>query len=401
MKTDNNVQQNVIVIDSKDQLCVPFFFDGAKQWKAYLGDILNQGECGACYAFATTSVLQDRYHMFTDNILKPILNPLEALVCHPTDLTKLEHRLLQFDSDFRKESENKTQFSACRGGSLSEIARFLYRLGAVESSCIKQSSIQNYIDQNNRLPICNNLTSQRQTCANVTQVKKYWPILDFYVVSESNNLIEIGEKMKYDICHNGPMIAGFKMYQDFIDDYDGTTVYIPNSNQSFVFGHAIKIIGWGTTIQNGVSIDYWQCVNSWGSNWGLNGLFKLQRANLLLETEFNHISVIPQVPGILRYFRFFERKTDVDELDQNLRRINNVNPFTLLSEEGTKYSLENNIPISLVFNQLSYPITTKFCCTKILKLNQTIFILLSIILSCFLIFWILFYFLKKKYIQIK
>ena len=37
--------------------------------------------------------------------------------------------------------------------------------------------------------------------------------------------------------------------------------------------HAIKIIGWG--VENGS--DYWLCANSWGTDWGLQGYFKIKQ----------------------------------------------------------------------------------------------------------------------------
>lgn len=35
----------------------------------------------------------------------------------------------------------------------------------------------------------------------------------------------------------------------------------------------MKLIGWG--VEHGV--DYWLLVNSWGTSWGDNGLFKIRR----------------------------------------------------------------------------------------------------------------------------
>ena len=36
-------------------------------------------------------------------------------------------------------------------------------------------------------------------------------------------------------------------------------------------GHAVKLLGWGT--ENG--LDYWLCANSWNTNWGESGYFKM------------------------------------------------------------------------------------------------------------------------------
>jgi len=39
--------------------------------------------------------------------------------------------------------------------------------------------------------------------------------------------------------------------------------------------HAVKIIGWGIE----ESVHYWLCVNSWNTEWGDNGYFKMLRGN--------------------------------------------------------------------------------------------------------------------------
>jgi len=50
-------------------------------------------------------------------------------------------------------------------------------------------------------------------------------------------------------------------------------VYEKTLNSNFVKWQYVKLIGWG--VENGV--DYWLMVNSWGYEWGQNGLFKIKR----------------------------------------------------------------------------------------------------------------------------
>lgn len=38
-------------------------------------------------------------------------------------------------------------------------------------------------------------------------------------------------------------------------------------------GHAVKILGWG--VEEGTP--YWLCANSWNSDWGDKGFFKILR----------------------------------------------------------------------------------------------------------------------------
>ncbi|PIC25506.1 hypothetical protein B9Z55_018410 [Caenorhabditis nigoni] len=73
-----------------------------------------------------------------------------------------------------------------------------------------------------------------------------------------------------EIMTNGPVEGAFTMYEDIYKYKSG--VYRHTAGK-LLGGHAIKIIGWGT--QNG--IPYWLIANSWGTNWGENGFFKMRR----------------------------------------------------------------------------------------------------------------------------
>ena len=73
-----------------------------------------------------------------------------------------------------------------------------------------------------------------------------------------------------DIMTYGPVEAAFTVYADFPSYKSG--VY-KHTNGQALGGHAIKIIGWGT--ENGE--DYWLVNNSWNSDWGDNGTFKILR----------------------------------------------------------------------------------------------------------------------------
>ena len=40
-------------------------------------------------------------------------------------------------------------------------------------------------------------------------------------------------------------------------------------------GHAVKILGWG----NEDGKDYWLCANSWNTDWGMEGFFKIKQGD--------------------------------------------------------------------------------------------------------------------------
>jgi len=56
-------------------------------------------------------------------------------------------------------------------------------------------------------------------------------------------------------------------------------------------GHSVKLIGWGE--ENGVL--YWLMVNSWGEQWGANGLFKIRRGTNECGVEGSPTAGVPLV----------------------------------------------------------------------------------------------------------
>ncbi|EPB68440.1 papain family cysteine protease [Ancylostoma ceylanicum] len=73
-----------------------------------------------------------------------------------------------------------------------------------------------------------------------------------------------------DIMKNGPVVAAFTVYSDFMQYKSGIYKHTVGGEEG---GHAVKIIGWGS--ENGVP--YWIIANSWNSDWGEDGFFRMIR----------------------------------------------------------------------------------------------------------------------------
>ena len=342
--------------------------------------------------------------MYTDNKVKPLLNPLWAIMCNTIDITKQERQLLRVDSELRKSKDSLAKYTACKGGTLYEIVRYYYRAGAVVDSCVSIESLQSHIDQNGELPLCSDVSgTTRNRCSDPRKAVRRWPILDFYIVSRSNNLLTIANYMKYDICSRGPLVAGFNMFPDFLDEYDGKSIYKPKKNQSSLGGHAIKIVGWGRDGDQ----DYWICANSWGIEWGENGYYRMAMADELLETELNHLSIVPQVPGILKHFKLSRSASAAREVDTELRNATNINPFTFYDKRTTNMIKEGELDGSLrsIFSQLDYELNP-----NVFQMNRqepsiwndptgkivTVTLIIGAVCGLLLIFLRLFVFNKKK-----
>ncbi|KHJ89258.1 hypothetical protein OESDEN_10921 [Oesophagostomum dentatum] len=68
-----------------------------------------------------------------------------------------------------------------------------------------------------------------------------------------------------DIMTNGPVGAGFIVFEDFV--YYKGGIYVHTAGD-FAGLHAVKVLGWGS--ENGSP--YWLVANSWSTDWGENDL---------------------------------------------------------------------------------------------------------------------------------
>ena len=86
-----------------------------------------------------------------------------------------------------------------------------------------------------------------------------------------------------------------EIYDNFLNDYDGKSIYMgPTPDSKPQGGHAIRIVGWDKT----GDIEYWVVANSWGSSWGRNGYFHMKMGIPECQLEKNVYGLIPDIPGI-------------------------------------------------------------------------------------------------------
>ncbi|XP_077096059.1 cathepsin B isoform X2 [Siphateles boraxobius] len=89
-----------------------------------------------------------------------------------------------------------------------------------------------------------------------------------------------------ELFKNGPVEAAFTVYEDFLLYKSGVYQHLSGSALG---GHAIKILGWGE--EN--SVPYWLAANSWNTDWGDNGFFKILRGEDHCGIESEIVAGIP------------------------------------------------------------------------------------------------------------
>jgi cathepsin B len=100
------------------------------------------------------------------------------------------------------------------------------------------------------------------------------------------------QSIQNELYTNGPLEVAFEVYEDFLN-YDGG-IYTHQGGK-LGGGHAVKLLGWGE--ENG--IPYWIVANSWNTDWGEDGFFRILRGKDECGIESG---VVGGLPNISRYY---------------------------------------------------------------------------------------------------
>jgi cathepsin B len=205
---------------------VPTDFDARTKWPDLIHPIRDQQHCGSCWAFSASEVLSDRVAIATGK-KSPVLSAEDMVSCDRGDM-------------------------GCQGGRLANAWSYLKETGIVTDTCFP------YTAGDGTAPQCVTKCADSET---FTRTK----VQDAYAINGVAN-------MQKEIMTKGPIQVAFTVYKSFMSYKTGVYQkhwyeFLPEG------GHAVKIVGWGT--ESGT--DYWLVANSWNTNWGLDGYFKIRR----------------------------------------------------------------------------------------------------------------------------
>ena len=202
------------------------FFNAYTNWPSSRIPVRDQGSCGSCWAMSSTEVLGSRARIrgvHVDLSAEPLIKwCLRGLKSPNPDM-----------------NANNT----CDGSDLETPWRFLSEIGSV-----------------NMTPHTPFNCATGNTWYRATAHRSY-------EISTSSNLQTNIAKIKHELMTNGPVQAAFDVYEDFMNYTSGVYARNPSPSNSYLGGHAIMVIGWEGNA--------WICQNSWSSEWGEAGLFRI------------------------------------------------------------------------------------------------------------------------------
>jgi cathepsin B len=253
-------QHNLEIRDPTPVAAPPDAFDSRTQWGSMcpsVNEIRDQSNCGSCWAFGAAEAATDRYCIETSGAKKQHFSAEDVLSCC------------------------KTCGSGCNGGYPSSAWQWIVSTGVVSggnyndfSLCVAyELQTCDHHTTGQYVPCTSLPTYQTPPCQlhcddNTTYSTSY--SADKSKFATSYGVSSVVANIQTEIMTNGPVEASFSVYADFESYVSGVYVH---TTGSYLGGHAVKIIGWGTD----GSTPYWTVANSWNTDWGEKGFFRIIR----------------------------------------------------------------------------------------------------------------------------
>uniref|UniRef100_A0AC34REF7 Peptidase C1A papain C-terminal domain-containing protein n=1 Tax=Panagrolaimus sp. JU765 TaxID=591449 RepID=A0AC34REF7_9BILA len=236
---------------------IPTEFDSRKNWPECqsLRQIRDQSSCGSCWAFGAVEAMSDRICIASKGRLQVSLSADDLLSCC---------RSCGF---------------GCNGGDPLAAWRYWVKDGIVTGSNYTEKQgckpypfppCEHHSNRTHFQP-CKHDLYPTPKCEKTCQdgYDKSYKADKFYgktAYSVQNSV----EAIQKELMTHGPMEVAFEVYEDFLNYQGG--IYVHQGGK-LGGGHAVKLVGWGE--ESGVP--YWIVANSWNTDWGEDGFFRILR----------------------------------------------------------------------------------------------------------------------------
>ena len=230
--------------------------------KSIIGHVRDQSACGSCWAFASTSTFNDRRCLVYND--QTLYSPEDTLSC----CSGLKCGLSQ----------------GCNGGQPTSAWKWFVSTGVTTGGDFKDMDTGNTCNPypfascthhpvDDSVPTCPVDEYQTPKCTRTCLDTKYpTNYADDKVFAKTAYTVKGVSAIMTEIVKNGPVTAAFTVYEDFMTYKNGVYHHVTGKELG---GHAVEIVGYG--IDPITKEEYWKVKNSWNTDWGESGFFRIRR----------------------------------------------------------------------------------------------------------------------------
>ncbi|CAJ0944528.1 unnamed protein product, partial [Mesorhabditis belari] len=267
---------------------LPESFDSREKWSncPSISYVPNQGGCGSCYAVAAVGVAADRACIQSNGTYKALFSDEDVLGCCAVCGNCLGGDPLKALTYWVQEGLVTGGRDGCRPYSFDTscgvpCSPAVFPENEKSRGCVRRCQniyYQNkYDDDKHYASIAYSMYPRGMTLSADGKKRAQVPTIIGHInktMEEPISLDEIRTILKTELFLFGPTTMAFPVPEEFLHYAEG--VFRPITEEKFndrvVYWHVVRLIGWG---KDKDGAHYWLAVNSFGRNWGDNGVFKI------------------------------------------------------------------------------------------------------------------------------
>lgn len=235
---------------------------------SFIEPVLDQQDCGSCYAVSSVHMLTGRYRVHKKN----------------PDIEGFSVNFPLYCSDLNQ---------GCNGGYPSLVSLWSKHVGLIPKKCTNdyytssvatcKSTITSHVEED-KFKDCVKTAEKENALASVSN----WNYIGGYYGGCSAG------KMMADMFQHGPLAVALEPGMDFMYYRSGIYKSTPvDANVPWVkVDHAVLAIGWGEDAET--KDPYWVVQNSWGDSWGERGNIRMIRGDNDSGVEFQAVAAYMQ-----------------------------------------------------------------------------------------------------------
>lgn len=216
--------------------------------------VVNQGECGSCYAVSSTDAFTSRIRLKFQNASIDEISPKPVVKCSYVN-------------------------QGCDGGFPWLVAYDGHFSGLYSSTCMPYVQNGQTCSTLQREPVCS---------SNVHYITKWGYVGGYYGRGNA-------EDMMWSLYRDGPLVVAMNVDATlyvYRKGLYGANAHMKDEDEIKISQayweattHAVTLVGYGNMTFDGESVDTWKIKNSWGETWGNDGYFFVQRGSDTLAVE--------------------------------------------------------------------------------------------------------------------